>query len=75
MAQRSLGCNEGPALSFAGMNRLLFPVSPTMPNQCGGLVAREPPVARITFGRQRHPNNAAMKSLIGMMVDGGAKGL
>src|ERR1700676_744823 len=57
------------------MDRLLLPMAPTLPNQRCGFLSREPPVAGLALGRQRHAHYAPMKALLCMVVDCGAKRL
>ncbi|WP_347337389.1 hypothetical protein [Bradyrhizobium tropiciagri] len=57
------------------MDRLLFAIAPTLPNQGCGLCARQPPVARLTFRREGYANRATVKALLCMMVDRGAERL
>ena len=45
-----------------------------MPNEGGCFISCKPPVMWLTFWRQRHPYDAAMKSLVGVVVDRRPKG-
>src|SRR5476649_2642151 len=56
------------------MDSLSFSVSPATLNQRRRLISREPPIARLAFGRQRYPYNASVEPLIGVVVDGRPKG-
>ena len=40
-----------------------------MPKQRCGLLASQPSVAGLTFGRERHPYYAAVKAFLGVVVD------
>ncbi|WP_060910889.1 hypothetical protein ACFLEY_34780 [Bradyrhizobium sp. YCK136] len=44
-----------------------------MPKQRCGLFASQPSLACLTFERERHPHHAAVKALLGMVVDRGAQ--
>ncbi|WP_456855434.1 hypothetical protein [Bradyrhizobium sp. USDA 4501] len=57
------------------MDRLLFAVAPTLPNQGCRLRARQPPVARLAFRREGYANRTPVKALFCMMVDRSTKGL
>ncbi|WP_456779316.1 hypothetical protein [Bradyrhizobium sp. USDA 3315] len=57
------------------MDGLLFAIAPTLPDQSCGLVACQPSVARLTFRREGHADNAPVKALLCMMVDRCAESL
>ncbi|WP_347341682.1 hypothetical protein [Bradyrhizobium uaiense] len=57
------------------MDRLLFAIAPTLPNQGRRLAARQPTIARLTFCREGYANRAPVKSLLCMMVDRSAESL
>ncbi|WP_312017118.1 hypothetical protein [Bradyrhizobium jicamae] len=55
------------------MDGLLFAVTPAVPNQGGGLLARQPSIARLAFGWKRNAYDAAVKAFLCMMVDRSAQ--
>ena len=59
----------------SGMDGLLFAIAPALPNQSRRFTAGQPAAASLALWRQRHPNQSAMQPLLGVMVDGGTKGL
>ncbi|KGT73783.1 hypothetical protein MA20_42020 [Bradyrhizobium japonicum] len=46
-----------------------------MPEQRCGLVASQPSVARLTFGRERHAHDTAVKAFLCMVIDCSAQSL
>src|SRR5258706_3805581 len=55
------------------MDRLPFPMAPTVPEQCCCFFSREPPVTGLTLGRKRHAHHAPVKAFLCVMVDRCAK--
>ena len=51
------------------MHALGFASAPTNPKQPCRLVPRQPPIARLTFLRKRHANDAAVKAFFRVMVN------
>ncbi len=52
------------------MADLHLSMTPARPKELGGLVSRQPSVTRKTLGWQNNPDNASMKSLGCVVVDG-----
>src|ERR1039457_66524 len=52
------------------MAYLHLSMTPARPKELGGLVSGQPSVARKTFGWQNNPDNASMKTLGCVVVDG-----
>jgi hypothetical protein len=56
-------------LEPSDVDSLLFAISPASPKKTSGLRAGKPSIACQTLGWQNDPNETAMKSLFGVMID------